>query len=120
MTTSEFSPCLTLLPIIDPLVLLYSLQLYDAVDATAVALLPLSEEYQMDILKKQCITELKKLSKPRLEYVAIAIQYDDINFREAAMASCARKLSMRDLDNQMCSKENRQQITDDVILQLVK
>ena len=75
----------------------------------------------MDILKKQCITELKKLSKPRLEYVALAIQYEDRNFREAAMTSCARKLSMRDLDNQMCWEKNQQQrITDDVMLQLVK
>ena len=89
------------------------------IEEDAIALLPISEEYQIDKLKKVCIAELMKLSKPRLEYVAIAMQYQADNLKQAAMASCANKLRLGDIIKQRHRTQN-QLITDDVIAEIAK
>ena len=60
-----------------------------------------------------------KLSNPRLEYVAIAMQSKAENLKQAAMASCAHKLRLGDIIKQRHRTQN-QLITDDVIAEIAK
>ena len=73
----------------------------------------------MDKLKKLCIAELMKLSNPRLEYVAIAMEYNEKKLKKAAIESCASTLRLGDVVNQRRQPRN-QLITDDVIAEITK
>lgn len=76
-------------------------------DKKAVALLPLACEYQIENLKTDSIEELKKVAKPRLEYVTLAHRYDLKELLEKALEACKDKVHSNTLDREREQPENQ-------------
>lgn len=89
-------------------------------DQKAAALLPLADEYQIDGLKKLCVTELKKLAIPRLEYVSLGIRYNLDDFVSTAIDTCAKKLGLEEIDRQQNLPENKDVVDDKVVLRILR
>ena len=88
-------------------------------DEKATYLLPLAEEYQIEQLKGLCGSELEKCSRPRLEYVSVAIRYNLQTLLSKAIDSCARKLSLTEIDKQQTRPENKE-INDTIIIKILR
>ena len=89
-------------------------------DQKAASLLPLADEYQIEGLKKLCVTELKKFAVPRLEYVSLGIIYNLDDLLSAAIETCAKKLGLEEIDRQQNLPENKEVVDDKVVLQVLR
>lgn len=87
------------------------------IDEKAVALLPLSDEYQIDKLKAACVEELMKQEVPQLLHITLAQRHNADDLMKKSMETCAVKLSPESLDAQLSLNINSA-LSDAVMLKI--